>query len=204
MNLRTSKKQLPTWSAILDLWNSFNVPLTEIRAFNVKVYYPSLPWLDKSSDQQLIGSSNPQNDTARHLCMSICKYGTEMTILFMMVAYCREVKSRNPFEIVLHHEIKRLGLSSDFWDGNAKYVLPPLSSFSIIDKIDRAEGAWEETIKNAAIIWTEINSRWAVIRIPSFMDCKSHEYEEYRNYCDNQYELQERREFERLKKKYES
>lgn len=196
----------PKWSAIADIWHDLNVPEIEVLDFVLGEQYPSLPWLNRKTSHQYIGSSSPQNDTAYHLCVVLPTSPPELSITYKLYAFCRQ------------HEIEEFAIGAlrpafnkfdqelySWWNGNAKYVLPPIEFRTAFWRSDARTQArnWKALVQEAADTWRIIAEKWALIRIPDFMDRDSPEYRQYNQYVREQDERRERAEYEWLKAKFE-
>jgi hypothetical protein len=195
----------PKWSAIVETWCDLSVPDVEVLDFVLGEQYPSLPWLNRQTGRQYIGASSPQKDTAYHLCVFLPTKPPELTIAYKLYAFCRE------------HEIEEFAIGAlrpafnkfdqelySWWNGNAKYVLPPKDFRTAFWRSDaRAQARnWKALVQEAADTWRAITESWAVIRIPDYMDRDSPEYRLYYQYVRELHEQQERAEYQRLKAKF--
>jgi hypothetical protein len=201
----SSKLRWPTWSAVLKRWQSCSVPEVQVRAYEFESRSMA-PWRHRN-DKLVAGFSNPLADTAGVLCWLANATNPELTALFKLTAFCRQLGlSAFSGEILL--PVRRRLLSSDesWWHSNARHVVP-YSSFVDWYPSPGADQEqcrqWREIVDRAALLWKDIAQQWVVVRIPDFMDPDSDEYREYTRRADARYERRERDEFERLKAKFE-
>jgi hypothetical protein len=158
-------------------------------------------------DQFNCRSNNPQDSTAYHLCSAVSSKAPELMVPYKLLAFCREYYHYSSFSTyVLYPVFVSFGSALNvWWSGNAKYVLPPINSEVERTRYDERDktNSWEFFIEDAAAVWKEIAETWAIVRIPSYMDHNSSEFSEYQQIAKTLVEQSERKEYERLKKKFE-
>jgi hypothetical protein len=198
----SGQPKLPKWSAVLERWDEHKVPEVEISEFKIGEQYPTLPWLKRSTGRQLIGSSNPQNETAYHICKHLPAQPSEFIAAYKLYAFCRE-HLLDEFSSGLLHPVfnKHKTELYEWWRGNARYVLPPVKDapWNVRSQAFR----WESVVDEAARCWTLLAEQWLVIEIPSFMDVESRLYGAYREYAKRLHDERERAEYLYLKQKFE-
>lgn len=91
------KKRWPKWESVLEVWNNQKVPNVDVISFDINHHYPTLPWLNKETGQQLIGSTNPQNSTAYHLCSYLPSKAPELMVPYKVLAFCRNYDLHSSF-----------------------------------------------------------------------------------------------------------
>lgn len=212
--MRGKSVRWPQWTTVLEAWEESSVPEVAIVDFKIGEHYPSLPWLDRHTGKQYVGSSSPQISTAYHLCVLLPREPAELRTAYRLNAFCWHHQIKVFPEYVLRSVFKKFGSDLyEWWNRNAKYVLPPLDSrdyYKLFSQVNQLSGSnwsqtkyWKEIVSAAALTWRLIAEEWAVIRIPKFMDYDSAEYKEYQNYLHALHENREREEYERLKRKFE-
>jgi hypothetical protein len=202
----TVKLEWPEWGKVMLEWSKHTVPDVEICAFQIGDHYADLPWFKKQTQSQVSGLSNPQNDTAYHLCASLSGKSEEFKVAYKIYAICKEIEfpilRLNPIIHIFEKNDYRL---NNWWHSNARNVLPhidepmPESVFYRLPDMPN----WRDLTGYAAKTWTAIAEQWVVIRIPNFMDHRSEEFRQYTAYVDKLSLQHERKEYERLKAKFE-
>ncbi|NTV51295.1 MAG: hypothetical protein HGA69_00460 [Desulfobulbaceae bacterium] len=202
------QERWPKWETVLETWNQAAVPNIDIVTFSIKdQHYPGLPWFDKKRNRQYIGASSPQLGTAYHLCKVLPEQHAEFQVAYKLYAFCRYFDLYGFSGEVLHPVfVKNESAFYEWWNGNARYVLPPFEYRINYERFDslRTACGWTFLMECAAEVWKEIAANWAVIKIPAYMETDSPEYAQYKQFEDKKYEQREREEFERLKKKFGS
>jgi len=195
----------PHWRDVLEIWNPVRPPDVQIIPFVIDEHSPNDPWFNRRAPYETL-SSSPQVTTARHLC----RVPPECLDAFKIYACCRERDAiwfnRNVIEPVFRAH----GLGGKmFWTAGAKYLLPQLSGdfVSVGTSLRHDEAAqragWRALVTEAAERWAAVANEWALVRIPKFMDSASAEYAEWRRFDAAQKTLDEREQYERLKRKFE-
>jgi len=196
----------PRWSAVVDAWNDLGVPSVQVVEFLIGEQYPSLPWLDRKTNHQYIGSSSPQNDTAYHVAVTLPGRPEELLIAYRLYAFCRQHELDDFSVGVLLPAFERFDFALySWWNANAKYVLPPTGFRTTARWRGDARTQlrnWPTLVQEAGETWRNIAESWAIIRIPDFMDHRSPEYQRFREYVTAEHERRERAEYERLKAKF--
>ncbi len=187
-------------------WANFDVPDIEIIAFDIKEHNANLPWFRKAEKRQSVLTDNPVRGTAYHLCSYISSAQKEFKAAYKLYAYCRKNEiSGFPAYVLLPVFEQHESNLYEWWSGNAKYVLPFVESDADAVTPSRGDlpGEWKLLVKAAALTWTSIASAWSVIRIPDWMERGSPEYAAYERVRNATAEDFERREYLRLKEKFE-
>jgi hypothetical protein len=200
----SSSIRWPRWQSVNEAWRSASVPDVRILPFDLHKHNANLPWFDlKQNDQVGIGD-NPLDATACHLSVHILKAPEDLRVAYKLYAFCRENAITEFPHCVLQpifekHDEKLYG----WWHSNARRVLPWYDDINALHNRERRDLSWREILQAAAVAWTQIAERWAVIRIPRWMDRNSAEYQAYERHSHELSEQRERCEYERLKKKFE-
>jgi len=199
--LNNTDNPWPKWNKVYELWTSLDVPEIEISPFEIGKHYAELPWVSKKDAHKMLAWSNALLNTARHIGVCLKDGNKELKAAYKLNAFCVE-HDMSLFQVhVLEKGFAKFNKSTDsWWHPNVKHVLPYTDGYHFIsDSHD-----WEKIVQSAAQQWTMISDEWRLIIIPDFMDSDSEEYEQYLNYCDQDYEKKERKEYERLKRKFET
>jgi hypothetical protein len=147
------RPKLPKWSAVLERWNEHKVPDVAISEFTPGKHYPSLPWLRRSTGKQLIGSSNPQQDTAYHICKHLPPEPPEFVAAYKLYAFCREHLLDEFAHGVLEPVFRKHKTALyEWWNGNARYVLPPVKGAPW--NVGSRAYEWKNLVDDAARTWT--------------------------------------------------
>lgn len=209
-----SKINWPDWSTVYEYWRQFDIPEVEVVSFEIGVHFSREPWLRVSNNTQL-NSSNPQIDTARHICNQFETCNDEIKALYKLYTF---LVSRG-FELFRYNSIDKAwrtsGAAREFdWGINAKHLLPYVAFPSTLSRGElerltwdyesrRRPEMWKQIVELCSLEWAAIAGELAVIRIPLWMDFDSEEYAKYTRYIKELAEERERLEYERLKRKYE-
>jgi len=202
-----SSRKLPTWASVLATWSEANVPDVREIPFKSGEYFPSLPWFDLKVGRQSEVSENPVLTTAYHLLKVIPSDNEELKAAYKLEAYCRTMDDLEFSAFVLRPVFEKYGhRKGELWHSNAKQVLPwneqRLSRYELQEKFKSQRGDWSVLVQEAAKEWIGIAERWAVIRIPEWMEIGSEELSDYERHHSASTEAHEREQYERLKQKF--
>ena len=209
-----SKINWPDWHTVYEYWRLFDIPEVEVVAFEIGVHFPMEPWLKRTKNRQL-NSSNPQIDTARHICNQLKTCDDELRALYKLYTFLVSRDFRQFRYNSLDKAWSVSGAARQFhWGINAKHLLPnvefaptarriELEKLNWDDELHRRPEIWKQVVELCSLEWATIAEELAVIKIPQWMDFDSEERAKYDNYQKEQAEKLERLEYERLKRKYE-
>lgn len=211
------KLEWPEWETVYDYWKTLDVPEVQIVKFEIGEHYNSYvsaPWVELKSNRQF-PVSNPQSDTAAHICRKLNNVTDEMKALFKIHTFVKtEGLNRFDHESISTKWMESGGMNNFGWGQNAKNLLP-LEYVTIPDHYQdlwRFEGnveiknepeSWKEIIEACALAWTAISEQLGVIRLPDWMDKDSDEYKNYQAFVSVEHDKRDRLEYERLKRKFE-
>jgi hypothetical protein len=146
---------------------------------------------------------HPLQDVARRLVKGFPSAEAESYAAFLLLAFCTEYEfhAGSGLRHAVYEAAHRLD-ETGYWRSNARRVMSGNSLFFL-----EADAGWEEAVDAAAKAWTEAAQRYAVVRIPDFMDFKSDEWRAYHDARKREAaeaaEERDRREYARLRAKYE-
>lgn len=182
--MRKGQSTDPAWPVVYERWQSQQVPKIQVIPFDIDVHYRGLPWLEIETGKQATTTTNPQNDTAYHLSVLTADLSDEAVAAYKLSAYFRP--KYPPSNILSHFALDRLGLEpailknlglrvGGWWNPRSRHVLPECKRFERSLYWNLEDTPWQGFLDEAAATWTEIASRWMIVRIPSFMKSNSAE-----------------------------
>jgi hypothetical protein len=111
--------------------------------------------------------------TARHLYHVTPKEGPEFEIAYKLFAFCTQYGYPEFSIWVLGPVFARFDCtvaSFDWWERNAKHVLPPISyDLETARRLDPSK-EWRLLVEQAARAWTQVADKWVLIRSPGLLD----------------------------------
>lgn len=177
----------------------------EVLPFDVTCHHPEAQWFDRRTNRQRLRLPAPSRNTAWHICLVLPSKPPEFVAAYKLYAFAREHELEGFASAVLAPVFAEHGTAlHGWWNGNSKYVLPADLGYYPISRFDHEYARkWSDFVTHAALLWQSIAEHWAIIRIPQLMDPRSPEYEEYETARASSTESVERREYERLKQRFE-
>jgi hypothetical protein len=194
------------WSEILERWRERDVPEVDLLPFDFSIHYPGCPWYSRIDSHQLVRTTGPRFQTAGHLVKLVESDKANALLALKLLTVCREAGVTDFPVDVLGPVFAQVDLHiSSWWDGNARHLLPPLDwSIARPHRLPSTlRPDWPTIVDVAANRWTQVAHEWAVIKIPDFLDSSDPVRIGYEEWQDRLAEERERREYERLKAKFE-
>ena len=175
----------------LAAWSDADVPAIEIVFFDPRVHNYLLPWWYKETMQPCLGFSNPVKDTAYHISCFLPKYPNELRAAYFMHAFCKERLGFIPytqfFSDVALPIFREYNEHPNWWNGNARYVLPPLKEtmkdYRWIVWESRVKD-WSEVVTQAAWFWRRAAEQFVIVMLPDWMERDSFEYRRYLKFAE--------------------
>ena len=199
----------PRWEEVRSAWESLEVPDVTIVPFDIGTHYSSLPWVSLATGKQLIDNTSPNRWTARALCEDYPNLSEDHRIAFKLLTVARRYQL-DVIKIRLLLKVPGFDIR-DWWSANSIYVLPPTdytfpTQLVELHRFDErpAARAWREFVAASADVWKAMAARWAVIRIPDFMDYDGSERAAWDAHLASEREKRERAEYAYLRTKYGS
>lgn len=114
----------PSWKAVYERWATAQVPDVDIISFRPGKDYVDLPWFNRKDSHHLL-STNPERDTAFHLCQVLPSYPTDMRAAYKLYAFCRDQQLHDfPSNVLASIFETHTCAFYEWWHANAKHVLP--------------------------------------------------------------------------------
>ncbi|MFH1200816.1 MAG: hypothetical protein V1484_00600 [bacterium] len=196
-------EEIPEWIEIIELWTFLNVPEIDFIKFEIAKHHQNSPWSCKQA--KFCANSNPQKETAYHLCVYLKNKSDELKTAYKINAFCTQLGLDDFRAYALRPLFLKYELSQGCWNANAKYVLPSFN-YAYVNLYGKPLGIfsdWVNIVTYAANEWKDIAEKWALVIIPDFMDKASKEYNEWCKHFHKIHQEEEREEYERLKRKFE-
>lgn len=193
------EKALSTWRKMIALWHEQQVPSVQIRAFDIKSQMSFAPWRRK--DGPYIGDTNPLRSTAYHLAVYLQNASLDLLAAYKLHAFCVDNDLGYPHQNALAAGLAENGNDPyGWWHPNSRHVLPDVELLHGLERDTLRQ--WDKVVLAAAKEWTLISEKWVLVRVPDLMLDGSSEKAEWEAHIAQRREDAERREYERLKKKY--
>lgn len=190
-----------SWRKVFQAWSSYNVPDITITPFDRTKHRAFGPWLEKKTGEQLL-SENPPISTAREICCGDIRDNEENYAAFRLFAFSHalHLKRMSVDVEMLSRKVlnKTVNPEQWYWAKNSKRVLPFIDDQVYLS--DRQN--WQEIVRLAAVTWTSIAKRFEIVRVPTFMDKNSSEYQAWMDFSLQEHEKRELVEYQRMKEKY--
>ncbi|MFT3800967.1 MAG: hypothetical protein QM766_07060 [Burkholderiaceae bacterium] len=194
-------KGLFTWKKMIDLWRKQQVPPVEILPYDIKSEMSFAPWRTKKG--HYVGDSNPQRSTAYHLAVHLREASENLLATYKIYAFCVENQVTYPHLDALAAGFEKEGTDArGWWSQNSRRVLPGVGTYYGLEQEKLRQ--WEAMVVAAAKEWTLIAEQWVLIRVPDLMLEGSPEEAEWVAHVKELRQDAERREYERLKRKFDA
>lgn len=196
----------PKWKEVASLWQEQAVPEIEIVDWDAALYATSARWV--FMDGGVLLSSNPEDDTGRHLACWLPQETSDVRVAFKLYAFCVAANAdhfaRSVLDPVLEGVERR---PAGWWGKNAKHVLPNVKGSRACDVWRQREryqiDDWRRFVTDATQHWRAIASAYRVLRHPVDFGVDSPEYGAFLAERQRWHELSERAQYERLRRKFE-
>ena len=193
------------WDNILKKWAEQDVPNITLLKFEIGIHFSNCPWFCLKDNYQNTQSGNPLDQTAFHLCCFLQDKPIELVAAYKIYAalkyYSEDWLWNQPLsEAMAKHGENLYG----WWNHNAKNILPYTTNCNNyfrngIKNINEQE---DLTIQSANL-WKDISREWAIIKIPTYLNKDSNEYNEYHAFSKKEADEREYQQYLRLKNKFE-
>lgn len=202
------KVSWPEWTDVRELWRSLDIPEVEVRPWPKENFF-AVPWDKKETygkSNSLWPIASPEDQTAHHIVKELWAQPEDVQIAYKLEAFCREHELDSFFANVVQPVYRKNNLEYPFWwHSNAKHVLPSGGGTWRLERLEVVEAReWKEIVRRSAEAWRELASEWVVVRVPDLMDHDSQEYLEFLAVMRARNEDRERREYERLRARFET